>query len=226
MRLLSLCTVFVMLFFGTMARAERVPPDANLGDMSSTTIAFPIGKLAFLRTEILEAEVDFRNDHRLTFSELKFSKREVVDRGSLDHAYRTALFVSPYGTDYYHGFVESIGGMPVVFTLPSPLQLNLQTNTKGVEVLSYRKSLAITSLTLAGASFGAFIITEALAMFARSELAGTRYQKKAHEANEKYESFGVAAITTGALSAATGIASWLLWPNNRDRKKSSKLKSR
>lgn len=203
-------------FYIELENGERYL-DANLGDMVSTTIAFPMGRLAFLRTQTLEAELDFRKEHKLRFSDLKLSRREATARGSLDHAYRTALFNSPYGSDYYKGFVDSIGAVPVVFTQPA--RFRTEANTKDVGIATYRKPLALTSLTLAGASFAAFIVTGALALDARRDVQNTDLQRTAHDANKRYESFGIAAITTGAFAIAAGITSWLLWPKrkkNRD----------
>jgi hypothetical protein len=192
-------------FFIELDNGERYL-DANLGQLSTANIAVPQDSTFFLRTASAEAEVRAGDEDRIELAQLTFVDRQVVPRGSADLAYRTALFKTAYGVDYYKGYVDSTGVVGVRFAEPAQAALAVE------EPPAYQEPLAITALAAAGASAAACVVTGILAAQAKQDFEDTSFQREAREANDRYVAMGNAAIGTGVAAAVLGLAGWLLWP--------------
>jgi hypothetical protein len=101
-------------FYIELENGERYL-DANLGEDRPRQIVVPQERVLFVRTQGLEAEISTQNKPRARFADLRLKPRQTVARGSIDEAYRTALFASPYTASYYQGVVDSSGLPPVEF---------------------------------------------------------------------------------------------------------------
>jgi len=183
--------------------------DANLGGLNHGLIVLPAGLSVFLRTANREVEIATDGLAALRFSDLVFTNMPTVSKGSIDAAYRSSLFASPFGVTYYKGFVDSIGAVGVRFVEAIP-SIGDSLN----EPPAYRKPLAIGCLTLAGGSVIASLVTGALAIKAKYDFDHTSLQRPAHDLAEKYKTYGNAALATGVVAVAAGLLTWLLWPDD------------
>ena len=80
--------------------------DAHADGKTPIAVAVPDATAAFLRTDAGEATLPLHGAITLATLVLD-TARNVASRGSIDTAYRSALFASSYGRAYYQGFVDS-----------------------------------------------------------------------------------------------------------------------
>jgi hypothetical protein len=179
--------------------------DAHLATDMTAAIVVPANRDVYLRTET--GEVRLPAAPRIALGELRWSRRSLEPRGSIDGSYRTALFSSEYGRDYYRGYVDSIGGLTVHFPSPgAPAARAAPTATRG------ERGLAIAMAALAGVALAGSVTATALAIGARQDFAATDLQRPAQDARDRYERDRAVAIAAGSVALAAGAAAFWLWP--------------
>lgn len=182
--------------------------DAHL-QLARAAVALPAGVRAFVCTASGEAEIG-PGGGRVPIGALRFTPEKRTARGALDATYRAALFASPFGVTYYKGFVDSIGEAGVRFD-PGIPRVRKQADRGGTS-----KTMAITSWVLAGGALLASAVTGGLAIDAWQDFKSTDLQKPAHEANQRYQRYGTAALVTGLVAAGAAVCGFLLWPDEPD----------
>ena len=95
-------------FYIELQNGERYL-DANLGGDTLRRLILPKERVLFVRTDEHEAEIATFDKGVIRFSELRLKPLQATAKGSIDEAYRTALFASPYTASYYQGVVDSVG---------------------------------------------------------------------------------------------------------------------
>ena len=181
--------------------------DAHLA-MGRVAIAIPAGVVAFLRTDTAEAEVA-PGGGRL--ERLRLGDRPLEKKGSVDAALRGALFSSPFGETYYKGFVDSQGLVGVRFGHPA-----IEIGSGAAASTGLRRPLAITCWVAAGGALVAAAVTTGLTVDAWQDFRATDLQLPAHQAEQRYQTYGTAAVVTGLGAAALAATGWLLWPVEPD----------
>ena len=187
--------------------------DANLGEGSSPRIAVPAGASLFVVAAGREAALKVGADQVVRVENLSFKPRELASRGSIESAYRTALFEQPFGRSFYVGFATATGRSPIALESPRPAETAVEPL---VEPSNVRRGVAIGSFCLSGAALVAAGVTGGLTWHAKREFDQTDLQRPASEARDRYNRYGTAAVATGSLAAAAAIAGWLLWPDAGD----------
>src|SRR5262249_44146496 len=127
-------------------------------------------------------------------------------RGSVDAAYRAALFLSAFTPSYYRGFVDSIGAVGVGFSEPAA-----QVVTDGS---SSRRGAAIGLVAAASLLAAATAISGGVAIAAKHDFDQTSLQRPALDAYGRYTATLGTAITTGILSIVLGATGGAIWPKN------------
>lgn len=99
--------------------------DAHVG--GSVTLALPVGE-SYLRTGDVEYPLMLRAGETVQFEALASRAVQDAARGSTSASFRRQLFSEPYTYDYYRGYVDSVGAMPVatptpVSAVPRPVPL-------------------------------------------------------------------------------------------------------
>jgi caspase domain-containing protein len=182
--------------------------DANLDAGSAAALALPARTLAFVRTESLEAEVPTRPGGTIRLRELVFKPRQLTARGSIEAAYRAALFSLPYGPAYYRGFVDSLALPGVAF--PEPGGGGLEA--RAADGSASRRRVAIGLVSLACVSAAVSVVTGIAALRAKSDFDATTIQREAADANDRYRTYTALSLTGAAVAAAAGIGAWAIWP--------------
>jgi hypothetical protein len=177
--------------------------DAHLAADMATTVVLPATGDAYLQTQTHEARIPL--GQRIALGDLQWTSRRVEARGSIESAYRTSLFSSEYGRDYYRGYVDSIGVPGVQFAEP------VQVAVAGPPPRPSR-AFAITAASIAGASLVVSIVATSLAITAKHDFEATDLQRPAEAAKQRYDRDRVTAIAAGAVALGAGIAAYWLWP--------------
>jgi len=178
--------------------------DAHVDGKTAIALAVPEATGAFLRTDTQEVSLPVRG--AIALARLVLAERDVASRGSIEVAYQTALFASGYGRAYYQGFVDSTGGIGVMFA------------DEGVRPAVHArrdKRLAIGAASLAGIAAATSITTGILAYSAHSDFESTTLQREAHDAQVRYDRYLPISIGTGIGALAAGAAAYWLWPKSR-----------
>lgn len=191
-------------FFLELENGQRYL-DAHLSIDAKVSVIVLDSQRVFLRTDTQEAQLPPRKE--VFLSDLKWSARRVAAKGSIDAAYRSALFSSPFGATYYQGYVDSIGAIGVSF----PLTI-AKARAQSLSETSVQKNFAIGLSAVAGLATLTAATTTVVAHNARSDYMDTDLQKPAHEARLRYERYRTVAIAASASALLAGAASWLLWP--------------
>ncbi len=191
-------------FFIELENGQRYL-DANLAGESPAVLVLPAQTTMFVRTDQLEAQIPPRARGTLSLQALAFRPREVSTRGSIDAAFRAALFALPYGPTYYRGFVDSAQVPSVSFVEPGP-PARARVGATG----NRRVALGLAALACASAIVS--ITTGALAVGARSDFEHTQTQRGAAEADDRYERYTALSITGAAIAAASAVGAWVVWP--------------
>ncbi len=178
---------------------------SNLSETQTAALALPSEGIAYLRTDAKEA-VLAPGGRAINFRDLDFSPRQSRGKGSLTASYQRGLFSSPYGRTYYKGYVDSAGLVGVPFVRDDAVGLHAQTTSKALKPLAV--GLGVTAVTTAVTS----VTTAILAIHANQEFKNTEFQREAKESSDRVRTFTTVAIVSGAVAIASGIASWLLWP--------------
>jgi hypothetical protein len=178
--------------------------DAHLADGASATIVLPAAGDAYVRTDSHEARVPAGD--RIAIGDLRWSRRAIEGRGSIDSAY-LSLFSSEYGTAYYRGYVDSIGALGVQF--PPPVRDADRATAAGPPG---HRGLAIAAASVAGASLIGSVAAVVLSVRARHDFEATDLQRPAQEAKQRYDRDRVLAVATGGLAIGAGVAAYWLWP--------------
>jgi hypothetical protein len=177
--------------------------DAHLAADMATTVVLPATGDAYLQTQTAEARAPA--GQRIALGDLQWTSRPVEARGSIESSYRTSLFSSEYGRDYYRGYVDSIGVPGVQFAEPVQVAVTAPPPNPS-------RALAITAASVAGASLVVSIAATSLAVTAKHEFEATDLQRPAEAARQRYDRDRAVAIAAGAVALGTGIAAYWLWP--------------
>lgn len=191
-------------FFIELANGQRYL-DAHLASDVEATVMIPAGAAAYLRGKLGEALLELDAGSSVTFEELSYEKPRAASRGSIEKSFHERLFASPYNTDYYRGFVDRTGGLPVDF-LPRVLASSSASKSPTV------------SLSLAAAA-GAFLVTSGIAAYvawrAERDFDGTVLQRPARLHAERYRTASGVALGAAGAAVLSGLGAWILWPEAR-----------
>jgi len=180
--------------------------DAHLASGTQATVFVPFADGAFLRTDTREVRIP--SSKFVAFSDLRLSERGIGARGSIDTAYRAALFSSEYGRNYYEGYVDSVAAVGVAFPQPSStVQIDSPSRKEN-------KALLISAASVTGVSVIAAITSAVLALKAKSEFDDTGLQRKALGAKRRYDRYRAISIATSFTFVAAGLTTWWLWPDS------------
>jgi hypothetical protein len=179
--------------------------DAHLGT-TLARLALPAQRRMFVRTDTAEAELATRAGKRIELSSLTFKPQSVKARGSLDTAFREALFIAPFSASYYKGYVDSTGAVAVHFSSQDSLDPNAASSASG------NLYLGIGLASLSGVMAVLAVASTVGATVAYMDYSQTDLQKPAYEANQRFVLFEFGVIATAVISAAAGAAAWWQWP--------------
>ena len=208
-----------------VARLSLVMPDGHrlldvhLRGSSRAVLALPDVPGIYAQRNDQEAEIP-TGTSVVQVASLRFAPSASLARGQLDRSLRAALFAAEFSVDYYRGVVDSQGLAAVDFSasprlLPVALAAPVGGHTGPVDATQpVPRWVAPALLATSGAALVTAAVASVIALNAKADFDGTDQMRDALEARDRYETSGTIAITSAIVSAGTGIAAWLLWPDD------------
>ena len=211
-----------------VARMSLIMPDGHrlmdvhLRGTHRAVLALPDVAGIYARRDDREAEIP-TGSSIVPVASLHFAPSEALARGQLDRTLRDALFAAEFSVDYYRGVADSQDLMSVDFSapprlLPAPLVAPPAMSSAGRPgpVDATQPVPGWVSPVLLGAS-GAALITAAatfvVALNAKADFDRTDQMREARELSDRYQTNMTVAVSAAIVSAGSGVAAWLLWPD-------------
>lgn len=196
--------------------------DGNVG--GPVALAVPPGTV-YLRTGETEYVVEARAGQSVAFESLTARPTQALARGSTDASFRRQLFAEPYTYDYYRGYVDSVGAMPVTAPVraeaeaevvprppppvlkelppyedhPGPSERRPHAERAGVALVSIS---AVSGLTALGTGIAAAAM--------RANFNAASNERNAARFTEPHRQLATVAITTAVVSGVSGVVGGLL----------------
>jgi hypothetical protein len=174
--------------------------DAHLQGFRDVRLALPANRKLFVRTTEQEVELHTASNGQIAIAELQLGPRQQQARGSIDAAYRTALFASPFSATYYRGYLDSQrnvapGSAAKTESIASPPVSSVDAGSNW---------LALGSAAVAAIGLGGMAVGAVLAALAYTDYTATDEQAPAYEANQRFTTY---AITAGAFAGVALLGS-------------------
>jgi hypothetical protein len=178
-------------------------------------VAVPAGEPLLLSNESGEATIVASAGSPTNLEEVVLEKGRARPRGAVAESMRRGLFAAEFGPSYYGGFVDSADSQMV------PVELS----PAGIRLVAARPSrsgnhhAAWSALAVAGASVATSGIFGVLAARAYSDFQNTNLERQSIAARDRYQAYGVTAISAAAVGVLSGALGYWLW--NRDNPSSA-----
>jgi len=173
--------------------------DAHL--TGTLALALPADGVAYLRAGRGEARLKLGPGAAVALAQLDFREPGAASRGSIEQSFHDRLFASPFGLEYYRGFVDRTGGVPVDLA-----GARLAAHPPSHRLLS-RSLLATSGALLASSGIAGYVAWQA-----HRDFEATSLQKPAQESARRYRAASAVAIGSAALAAVAASGAWYLWP--------------
>ena len=188
--------------------------DAHGEQGTRLTLLVPAGRRLWLRTVREEAAFTVAAGQTLPSRALRLAalERRLDSRGSADFELRKNLFATPFGVNYYRGWIHSQGEVSVTFAAsrpPAVVRRDRRPRRRG-------RTGSVLCLVGAAASAATAAVFTGLAVSSMNDYNATDYQKPAREAEDRVALYRGLAIGTAAAAAGLGLAAWLLWPTDHE----------
>jgi hypothetical protein len=170
-------------------------------------IVVPAAEPILLSNESGEARILTSADSPTNLEEVTLEKGQVRPRNAVAESMRRGLFAAEFGPSYYGGFVDSADKQMVPVDL-SPAEVRVEAKHPS---LTGRRTAAWSAFAVAGASTVAAGIFAVLAARAHSDFDNTELERPSIAARERYERWGVAAISAAAVGVLSGALGYWLW---------------
>jgi len=208
-----------------VARLSLIMPDGHrlldvhLRGSGRAVLALPDVPGIYARRDDQEAEIP-TGSSVVQIAALRFEPSAALARGQLDRALRAALFAAEFSVDYYRGVVDSQGLAAVDFSasprlLPVALAAPAAGRAGPVDASEpVPRWVSPALLASSGAALVTAAVASVVALSAKADFDATDQMRAAHAARDRYEISGTIALTAAIVGAGTGIAAWLLWPDD------------
>lgn len=186
--------------------------DAHPAPEMGFMLLLPPAQRLWLRNKTHEASFVSVAGKTLDLSQLSLRRRDgqaLAARGSLDQSLERDLFATPFGPDYYRGWVDHHGWVSVRFAPQVPMSDRSAVHDARTTPRRGSMAPAVMSLTVAAVAAAACTALSVLAVNADNAVAGTQLQREASEARDRFELYRGLAIGSGV--AALGLAGLTLW---------------
>ncbi|MEM6295226.1 MAG: caspase family protein [Myxococcota bacterium] len=190
--------------------------DGNVG--GPIAVAVPAGRV-FLRASQTEYAFEARAGQRIAFADLAGQPREASARGSTADTFRRRLFAEPYTYDYYRGFVDSVGAVPVALPQPpspadalvtTPPVTRREDDDVGPRSRPRSRAPGLALLSVAGVSGAVAIGTGVRAAVLRSRFSNVATEREAEPLVEPHRRSATVAVSMAVTSGVTAVAGLLL----------------
>lgn len=186
--------------------------DAHVG--GPVTLALPPGE-SYLRTGDVEYPLMLRAGETARFEALAPRPVQDAARGSTSASFRRQLFSEPYTYDYYRGYVDSVGAMPVatptpVSVVPRPVPLpRVESPPSDVGPQPDRSKRArrggIALVTISAIAGVTALGTGISAGVLRSRFTGAPNEREAARYVDPHRQRATVSIVMAVTSGVTGV---------------------
>ncbi len=180
------------------------------------TIAFllvPDDERIWLRTGSREANFVAHPREPVAFRNLRLQKASTIARGSIDHSLRQGFFQTPFGVDYYRGWIDQQNEISVPLAKTSSKRLTDSSLKEPYLESRPNRAPSISCMVAGGVTLATAIVFGALAIKAKSDLDATDLQAPPQAANDRLTLYSALSIGSAAVTAGLGVLAWWLWPN-------------
>jgi hypothetical protein len=177
--------------------------DVRAAHGAEVSLTVPADRDLFLRSRDEEAQLRVARGGVVELASLQMRPLATNARGAIESALARGLFAATFGPEYYRGFVDGKSEL-----VPVPINEPRLVLAKPPRP-SHRAAWA--TFGVAGALGAASIVFAALAGQALSDFNATSIEKRATDAQNRFNIFEPVAITTAVLSAGGAIVGAWLW---------------
>lgn len=202
--------------------------DGHVG--GPVTLALPPGQL-YLRAGELEYPLVLRAGETVAFDQLEARAASDTARGSVAASYRQQLFAEPYTYDYYRGYVDSVGALPVSTPVPAPAVVARRRSESPADAgpqsdgpsrarsggIALVTVSAITGVTALGTGISAGVL--------RSRFSNAQNERDAADYVDPHRQRATVAVAMAVVSGVTGVLGALLLRRARSRTNSGRAGS-
>jgi hypothetical protein len=173
-------------------------------------IIVPAGEPILLSNETGEATIVASADSPTNLEEVSLERGRIRPRSAVAESMRRGLFAAEFGPSYYGGFVDGSDTQMVPAELsPAGVQV-----AAGHHLRTGHHQAAWSALAVGAASVAASSVFAVLAGRAYVDFQDTNLERSSIAARDRYERYGVAALSTAAVGVLSGALGYWLW--NRD----------
>ena len=171
------------------------------------SVIVPPGESILLSNPDGEATILTSADRATNIEELSFGKGRMRPRSAVGESLRRGLFAAEFGPSYYEGFVDSADRQMVPVELsPAGVRVTAETPPR-----TGQRSVAWSAFAVGTASLAAAGVFAVLAARAYGDFQDTSLERQSIAARDRYQLYGVAALSAAAVTALSGGLGYWLW---------------
>ena len=170
-------------------------------------VAVPAGEPILLSNESGEATIVASADTPTNLEDVALERVRARPRGAVAESMRRGLFAAEFGPSYYGGFVDSSDSQMIPVEL-SPVGVRI---VAGKPPRTEHRTAAWAAFAVAGASGAAAGVFAVLAARAYSDFQDTNLERPSIAARDRYEGYGVVALSAAAAGVLSGALGYWLW---------------
>ena len=207
-----------------------------------TYIAVPSQKTFFVRTANQEAMANVPAGESLCISDLRFKRRQVSQRGTLESALRNGLFQTKFGVAYYQGYVDKLNQIGVEMDAPKMMFDQAETivgpsRRDFAPVMEHsglappntafspkdddapfrrRRVAAVTLGAISATGYAAAIVLGALTLKTRNDYRDTTFERESSQLNTRYQHLGTGFWISSAAATVALVGAILIRPRKKN----------
>jgi uncharacterized caspase-like protein len=176
-------------------------------------VVVPAGEPVLLSNESGEATIVASADSPTNLDELALEEGRVRPRSAVAESMRRGLFAAEFGPSYYEGFVDSANTQMV----PVELSLAGVRVAAGPPSRTRHRTAAWSAFAVGAASVAASGVFGVLAAQAYSDFQDTNLERSSIAARDRYQRYGIAALSAAAVAVLSGALGYWLWNHDVGR---------
>jgi hypothetical protein len=173
-------------------------------------VVVPAGEPISLSNQDGEAAIHTSADHATDIENLPLGKGRLRPRSAAVESMRRGLFAAEFGPSYYEGFVDSADQK----MMPVDLSRAGARVIAGPAPQTGHHSAAWSAFAVGTASVAASGVFAVLAAWAYADFQDTNLERQSIDARDRYQRYGVAALSSAAFGALSGGLGY--WLRNRE----------
>ncbi|HEX7499960.1 MAG TPA: caspase family protein, partial [Polyangia bacterium] len=163
-------------------------------------VVVPAGESILLSNQDGEATINTSTNRATNIEELSLGKGRQRSRSAVVESMRRGLFAAEFGPSYYEGFVDNADRQMIPVDM-SPAGVRVAAGTLPP---TGRRSAAWSAFAVGAVSLAASGVFAVLAARAYGDFQDTNLERHSIADRDRYQHYGVAALSTAAVAALSG----------------------